>query len=197
MIKPNSVLSMGRPTVVSLFASLALAIVVMPAHAKTGDRNQPMYTKQDTVNGFNAPNTITTLIGHVVVTQGTMKATGDLGKIYLDADTQVSRIVMTGNLAHIEQRDDDDNLMTGDAPTLDYDNINGIAILSPHAVVTKQGSGDARADKITYNTNTAYFTGEGNVSMTYLPKPKPVNGQAAPQGTSNPAPAASAPASHP
>jgi lipopolysaccharide export system protein LptA len=197
MITPDSVSSVRRHAAVNLLLLLALVVVAAPLHAKTGDRNQPMYTKQDSVNGFNAPNTITTLTGHVVVTQGTMKATGALGKIYLDADSQVSRIVMTGSPAHIEQRDDDDNLMTGEAPTLDYDNINGIAVLSPNAVVTKQGSGDAHADKITYNTNTTYFTGEGNVSMTYLPKPKPANGQPAPQGAAQPAAAASAPVSHP
>jgi lipopolysaccharide export system protein LptA len=196
MIRSILLSFMHRRLAWSVCASVALAAVVASAHAKTGDRNQPMYTKQDSVNGFNAPNTITTLIGHVVVTQGTMKATGDLGKIYLDADTQVSRIVMTGKPAHIEQRDDDDNLMTGEAPTLDYDNINGIAVLSPNAVVTKQGSGDAHADKITYNTNTTHFTGEGNVSMTYLPKPKPVDGKPVAPGAATPAPATSAPASH-
>jgi lipopolysaccharide export system protein LptA len=157
------------------------------AHAKTGDRNQPMNTVQDSVNGFNAPNTMTTLTGHVVVTQGTMKATGDVAYIYLDADSQVSRIVMKGKPAHIQQLDDNDKLMTGEAPNLDYDNINGIAVLSPNGVVTEQDTGDAHADKLTYNTNTTYFTGTGNVSMTYLPKPKP--GKSAPQtqGVTQPA----------
>jgi lipopolysaccharide export system protein LptA len=145
-------------------------ILPLAAHAKTGDRNQPMNTSQVKVDGFNAPNTITTLTGKVVITQGTMKATGDVAKVYLDADTQVSRIVMTGHPAHIQQLDDNDHLMTGDAPTLDYDNIKGIAVLRPNAVVTQQTMGEAHADTLTYNTQTTYFTGTGNVSMTYLPK---------------------------
>src|SRR5215469_9857286 len=110
MIKPTLMSCIRRPVAMTLCASLAWAAAVAPAQAKTGDRNQPMLTKQDSVSGFNAPNTVTTLNGHVVVTQGTMKTTGALGKIYLDADTQVSRIVMTGSPAHIEQRDDDNNL---------------------------------------------------------------------------------------
>jgi lipopolysaccharide export system protein LptA len=145
-------------------------ILPLALHAKTGDRNQPMTTSQGSVNGFNAPNTTTTLTGNVVVTQGTMKAKGDVAQLYLDADSQVSRIVMKGRPAHIQQLDDNDRLMTGEAPTLDYDNINGIAVLQPNAVVTQQGMGEAHADKLTYNTNTSYFTGTGNVSMTYLPK---------------------------
>ncbi|GLQ51515.1 lipopolysaccharide transport periplasmic protein LptA [Dyella flava] len=171
-----------------------LLIALMPcAHAKTGDRNQPMNTTQDSVNGFNAPNTMTTLTGHVVVIQGSMKATGDVAYIYLDADTQVSRIVMKGNPAHIQQLDNNDKLMTGEAPTLDYDNINGIAVLSPNAVVTEQDTGDAHGDKVTYNTNTTYFTGTGNVSATYLPKPKPPKNPPAAQGGAKPASASSAP----
>lgn len=170
-----------------LCAGIAL-ILPLALHAKTGDRNQPMTTSQGSVNGFNAPNTITTLTGNVVVTQGSMKAKGDVAQLYLDADTQVSRIVMKGHPAHIQQLDDNDRLMTGEAPTLDYDNINGIAVLQPNAVVTQQGMGEAHADKLTYNTNTSYFTGTGNVSMTYLPRQRQ-NANAA-----QPAPASSAPA---
>jgi lipopolysaccharide export system protein LptA len=179
--------------VIRCCAALMLILVLPCAHAKTGDRNQPMNTSQDSVNGFNAPNTITTLTGHVVVTQGTMKATGNAAQIYLDANTQVSRIVMKGNPAHIQQLDDNDKLMTGEAPTLDYDNINGIAVLTPDAVVTQQDTGDSHADKLTYNTQTTYFTGTGNVSATYLPKAKPDKSAPAAQGGAQPAPASSAP----
>lgn len=148
------------------------AALLLPwaAQAKTGDRNQPMNTTQASVSGFNAPNTTTTLTGNVVVTQGSMKAKGDVAQLFLDADSQVSRIVLKGRPAHIHQLDDNDRLMTGEAPTLDYDNVHGIAVLQPDAVVTQQGMGEAHADKLTYNTQTSYVTGTGNVSMTYLPR---------------------------
>jgi lipopolysaccharide export system protein LptA len=132
----------------------------------------------DSFDGFNAPNSITTLTGHVLITQGTMKVTGDLAKLYFDADQQVSRVVVTGKPAHIEQLDDSGNLMTGEALTLDYDNIHGIAVLTTNAVVHQQGRGEAHGDKLTYNTQTSYITGESNgdgrVHMTFLPKPHPV-----------------------
>jgi lipopolysaccharide export system protein LptA len=181
-----------RRLVLRSCAALMLILLLPAAHAKTGDRNQPMNTTQDSLSGFNAPNTITTLTGHVVVTQGTMKATGATAQVYLDANTQVSRIVMKGSPAHIQQLDDDNKLMTGEAPTLDYDNINGIAILTPNGVVTEQDTGDVRADKLTYNTETTYFTGTGNVSATYLPKPKPDKAAPAASGSAAPAPASSA-----
>jgi lipopolysaccharide export system protein LptA len=167
-------------------------------------------------DGFNLPNTITTLTGNVIATQGTLKATGDKALVYIDADTQISRIVITvnkGKLAHIEQVDDSGNLMTGDADQLDYDNINGIAVLTGHAVVHQQGRGEAHGDKLTYNTQTSYMTGnsggDGLVHMIFLPKPKPAPGapaaaptkaaapanapHATPPATAKPASAASAP----
>lgn len=140
--------------------------------------------RADRSDGFNAPNSITTLTGNVVLTQGTMKVTGDLAKIYFDADQQVSRVVVTGKPAHIQQVDDFGKLMTGEALTLDYDNIHGIAVLTTNAVVHKQDSGEAHGDKLTYNTDTDYMTGDsgsgGFVHMIFLPKPKPVTAKPAP-----------------
>jgi lipopolysaccharide export system protein LptA len=186
---PDPRARLGGGSMLGLCAALAL-LLPLAVHAKTGDRNQPMTTSQGSVSGFNAPNTITTLTGNVIVTQGSMKAKGDVAQLYLDADSQISRIVMKGRPAHIQQLDDNDHLMTGEAPTLDYDNINGIAVLQPNAVVTQQGMGEAHADKLTYNTQTSYFTGTGNVSMTYVPKQRQAE-NAAPASTT-PAPATSA-----
>jgi lipopolysaccharide export system protein LptA len=152
-----------------------------------------------TVDGYNAPNTITTLTGNVVATQGTMKLTGDIAKMYMDADTQVARVVVNGKPAHIEQLDEANNLMQGDAAQLDYDNINGIAVLTGNAVVRQQGRGEFHGDKLTYNTNTALITGEaggdGLVHGVILPKPKPGTPGAPAATPAKPAtPAAPAPA---
>lgn len=140
-------------------------------------------------DGFYIPNSVTTLTGQVVIAQGTLKVTGDMAKIHVDADQQISSIVITGKPAHIQQLDDNNNLMTGDALTLDYDNINGIATLIGHAVVRQQGRGEAQGDKLTYNTQTSQMTGssgsDGLVHMTFLPRPKPAAAPAA-AGSSKP-----------
>jgi lipopolysaccharide export system protein LptA len=169
-------------------------LLLQPALAKQDDRNQPMDLHATATDGFNLPNTITTLTGNVIATQGTLKATGDKAVVYIDGDTQISRIVITvnkGKLAHIEQVDDAGNLMTGDADQLDYDNINGIAVLTGHAVVHQQGRGEAHGDKLTYNTQTSYMTGnsggDGLVHMIFLPKPKPAPGAPAPAKAATPA----------
>jgi lipopolysaccharide export system protein LptA len=159
-------------------ALAVLALLPALALAKQEDRNQPMDYAAKYTEAFNAPNTVTTLKGNVKMTQGTLLITGELAKVHLDADTQISRVVVTGGPAHIQQLDDANNLMQGDAATLDYDNINGIAVLTGNAVVKQQGRGEFHGDKITYNTQTSLITGEaggdGLVHGTFLPKPKPV-----------------------
>ena len=149
----------------------------------------------DSFEGFNAPNSITTLHGHVVLSQGTLKITGDLAKIHFDADQNVSRIEITGKPAHIQQLDDSGNLMTGDSAKLDYDNNHGIAVLAGNAVVKQHGRGEAHGDTLTYNTETSQMSGssgsDGMVHMTFLPKPRSESTQT-PAPESKPAAASTA-----
>jgi lipopolysaccharide export system protein LptA len=112
--------------------------------------------------------------------------------------------VVTNGPAHIEQLDDSGNLMQGDAASIDYDTIHGVAVLSGHASVTHKGRGEAHGDKLTYNTQTSQMTGDsagdGMVHMTFLPKVKPASTPAPAAApvinpattTSTPAPARSA-----
>ena len=186
--------SMPRSRLASARASCALALlgllVLAPAQAKQTDRDQPMNVDASHFDGFQKPNSVSTLTGNVVIPQGALKPTGAQAKVYFDADTQISRVVITGSPAHLEQLDDNGNLMLGDAATLDYDNLNGIAVLSGKASVTQKGRGEAHGDRLTYNTETSQMTGEsagdGLVHMTFKPKPKPA-------GPAAPAPAKSVP----
>jgi lipopolysaccharide export system protein LptA len=194
-------------------------LLLQPALAKTDDRNQPIHVVHaDSMDGYNEPNSVSTFKGNVLITQGTMKLTGEIAKIYTaKEDTSVDHIIVTGTpqkRPHIEQLDDNNNLMTGDSDQLYYDNVNSIAILTGNAFVHQQNKGDAHGAKLTYNTQTGYMVGEsgnnGPVTMTFLPKQKPLpppkNGKpAAPApapakpsaGATKPAPASSsaAPAS--
>ncbi len=177
-------------------AWLALGLLALaPASAKQSDRSQPMQVNAKSFDGFQKPDSVSTLQGNVVITQGTLKATGEQAKVYFDANSQISRVVIVSGPAHIEQLDDSGNLMQGNAASIDYDNVNGIAVLSGNAVVTQKGRGEARGDKLTYNTQTSQMTGDsagdGMVHMTFLPKPNPAaaGAPAATPATVQPAPA--------
>jgi lipopolysaccharide export system protein LptA len=193
-------MSMPRSRRASTSARFALAAAVLgllaaePALARKSDRQQEMHVAAKNFDGFQKPNSVSTLTGNVVITQGTLKATGAQAKVYFDGESQISRVVITGNPAHLEQLDENNNLVLGDAATLDYDNLKGIAVLSGNASITQKGRGDAHGDKLTYNTETSEMTGEsggdGMVHMTFKPKAKPAEAGA----PAAPAPAGSAPA---
>ena len=182
--------SASRKFAVGLLSAALLSLLPALVLAKKSDREQPMDYAAKSTNAFNLPNTVTTLTGQVKLTQGTLLITGDVAKMYLDADTQIARVVVTGNPAHIQQLDENNNLVQGDAATLDYDNIHGIAVLTTHASVKQQGRGEFHGDKLTYNTETSLITGEaggdGLVHGTILPKPKPP-AATAPQHAATPA----------
>ena len=159
-------------------AAAALGLLAaQPVLAKTSDRQQEMHVAAKHFDGFQKPDSVSTLNGNVVITQGTLKATGAQAKVYFDANSEISRVVITGGPAHIQQLDDNGNLMLGDAATLDYDNIKGIAVLQGKASIKQQGRGEANGDKLTYNTVTSQMTGEsagdGLVHMTFQPKQAP------------------------
>jgi lipopolysaccharide export system protein LptA len=178
--RTNPKLIVGQRFTRFLFATV-LALLPLHAIAKKADRDQIMNYDAKTIDAFNRPNTVTTLTGSVKITQGTLLITGDIAKMYLDGDMQISRIVVTGSPAHIQQLDENNNLMTGDAAQLDYNNINDIAVLTTHAVVNQQCRGEFHGDKLTYNTDTSQITGDsggdGLVHGVFLPKnntPAPV-----------------------
>ena len=64
----------------------------------------------------------------------------------------------------------------GDAATLDYDNVKGIAVLTGNASVVQKGRGEAHGDKLTYDTKTSEMTGESGgssqVHLIFQPKKK-------------------------
>lgn len=167
-----------QPSRVVKFALLGLGLATLqPALARQDDRQQPANITAKSFDATQQANGIIHYKGNVLLTQGTLKATGALATVYLDADNSVTRVVITGNQAHIEQLDDNGNLMQGNAATLDYDNVKQVAVLTGNATVSQKGRGSAKGDQLTYNTQTSQMTGESNgddlVQMTFLPTPKP------------------------
>jgi lipopolysaccharide export system protein LptA len=201
----NSTASTRRVSASLKFGPVALGLVVVgllafqPVRARSDDRQQLMHVNSDKFDGAQQPNSISTLTGNVVIIQGTLKATGDRAKVYLDADTQISRIVIDGKLAHVEQQDDTGLWMHGEALNIDYNTNTDIAILTGTAYIQQQTKGDAHADRLVYNTNTSMMNGEsgpsGQIHMTFEPKPQPGAPGAKPAAAA--APGAAKPATPP
>ena len=200
-----------RASARALIAVLGVALVTsVPAVAKQSDRSQPTNVTSKSFDGTQQQANSTQpgkviWTGNVLLTQGTLKITGDKATGYLDADNQIIRVIVDGTPARVEQMDDQDLLMRGHASNIDYkpddaaNSGNGIAVLTGNAHVDKQTNpadksklNQSDGDKITYNTTNSTMTGESNgpepVHMTFQPKNPPPG--AAP---AKPAPAAATP----
>ena len=190
-----------QPSRAVKLAILGLGLAMLqPALARKDDRQKPANIAAKSFDATQQANGVIHYKGNVLLTQGTLKATGALATAYLDADNSVTRVVITGTPAHIEQLDDSGNLMQGDATAIDYDNVKQVAVLTGNASVKQKGRGEVRGDKLTYNTQTSQMTGEssgdGMVHMTFQPRPKPATPAASSStpAAASPAPAQSSPA---
>lgn len=155
---------------------LLLCLPPLALHAKTGDRAAQIKTASTSTSANSGPNTKSVLTGNVRIVQGTMVASGDLAEIYTGADSQVSRVVLTGARAHLQQLDDQGHLMEADARRIDYDLATGRAVLTIDASAKKEAMGVATAPKIIYNVDDGTFSAEGTeaqpVHMTMYPAQK-------------------------
>ncbi|MET4676086.1 MULTISPECIES: lipopolysaccharide transport periplasmic protein LptA [unclassified Luteibacter] len=179
------------PSAKALLAVLGLALVAsLPVAAKQSDRQQPANVDSKSFDGSQQPNGKVIWTGSVVITQGTLKITGDKATGFLDANNSITRIIVDGKPATIHQLDDDDNPMDGQALNIDYKVDQDYAVLTGNAKVKQPVKGSAEGDKLTYNTKDSTMTGESSggapVHMTFQPKNPPPG--AAPAKPATPAP---------
>jgi lipopolysaccharide export system protein LptA len=174
---------------VACAAAITAALVAPHVAAKSSDRMAPATVDGSKFNGVIAPNTKSSIDGRVLIVQGTLKITGIHADLYSDSTGALKRAVVTGEHAHIEQLDDANALMQGDAESIDYSVDTGIAILTGAAHAAKQNSSTVAGDTLRYNTGTGVFdaesTGSALVRVTFQPK------AAAPAPPPAPAPAQS------
>lgn len=178
--------STSRASAKALLVALGVGLLAsVPAIAKQSDRNEPINVTstsfdgtQQQPNGKEPGKVIWT--GNVVLTQGTMKVTGNKATGYLDGDNQLTRVIVEGN-AHIQQQDEQNLWMRGNADNIDYKADQDFAVLTGHAHVEKEVDpadrkklNQSNGDKLTYNTANSTMTGESNgaapVHMIFQPK---------------------------
>jgi lipopolysaccharide export system protein LptA len=157
-------------TTIRRIAGVAALLLTANAFALGSDRSQSMLidanyqkTTQSQTGTASDPD-ITHLDGNVVMTQGSMKGHADHATIYKNASGvadkngatgSITRIVLTGKQAHLQQvHDGDCGLLTADADNIDYRNESGIATLTGNVVVVQKGKGEFHGERMIYNTNT-------------------------------------------
>lgn len=188
--------TMPQKNVPEIIVSMLVLVLITASPSVFGlrsDRDQPMayaaqYQKvtQSRTGTADDPD-ITHLDGDVKITQGSMEILADHATIYqnpsgvVDANGDaggITRIVFTGKPAHLQQvHDGDCRLMTADASTIDYDNVNGVATLTGNVTMVQKGKGEFHGQNMIYNTKTGDMQSgskspDSRVHMVIQPKQK-------------------------
>jgi lipopolysaccharide export system protein LptA len=140
-------------------ALVAFAARVPSASAEQADREKPIHYQADT-GDVNVQTKVGTLLGNVILTQGTLTIRADKIVFRQNADNSVSATAWGNPLTFREKRDQVDEYYEGVAQRAEYDGQKRFLELFDRALLRK-GSDEIRSNYISYNAETEFFKAEG------------------------------------
>ena len=156
MIERFSRLALRTAAVVSVAAA---ASYVPSASAEQADRDKPIHYQADT-GDVNVQTKVGTLLGNVILTQGTLTIRADKIVFRQNTDNSVSATAWGNPLTFREKRDQVDEYYEGVAQRAEYDGQKRFLELFDRALLRK-GSDEIRSNYISYNAETEFFKAEG------------------------------------
>ncbi|MCC6202666.1 MAG: lipopolysaccharide transport periplasmic protein LptA [Gammaproteobacteria bacterium] len=147
-------------------AGAALLAAAAMAQALSTDRDQKINIDADFC-GYEEMEGTAICTGNVIVTQGSIRMTGDRLRMYRGDDKQLDRAVLEGQPATFQQRADDNrNDLSGRARTIELYEQRNLLILIEQAHATR-GDETIDAYRIEYDTEqnriTAHAGADGAV----------------------------------
>ena len=142
------VIALGCATV---FASAALA--------EKADREKPINYQAD-AGDVNYQTKVGTLIGNVIITQGTLTIHADKVILRQNPDNSMSATAFGNPITFREKRDGTDEYYEGVAQRAEYDGQKRFLELFDRALLRK-GTDEIRSNYISYNADTEFFKAEG------------------------------------
>lgn len=171
-----------------LLLSLSAALGSVSAWALPSDREQPIRIQADSAE-LDDKQGVAVYRGDVVITQGTMKVTGDTVTITQNAQGDVEVFTSVGKPAYYEQLPSTDKqIVKAYGLTIQYFMANERVVLIDQAKVIQEGN-TFEGEKIVYDTqrqivNAGRATGTNvtaprpRIDMVIQPKNKPAEQQA-------------------
>ena len=171
-----------------LLLSLGVALGSATAWALPTDREQPIRVQADSAE-LDDKQGVAVYRGNVVITQGTLKITGDTVTITQDANGDIEVFTSVGKPAYYEQKPAvDKQIVKAYGLTIQYFAANERIILLDQAKVVQEGN-TFEGEKIVYDTqrqivNAGRATGTNvttprpRIDMVIQPKNKPAEQQA-------------------
>ena len=125
--------------------------------ALPGDSNQPIEIEADFAE-LDDEQGETIYVGNVIVTQGSLRMTGEKLRIILDDKKDIQRAIMTGKPATFKQRPKiDEKEVEGESKIIEYKATKGFLYLIDSAKVI-QGKRLAEGYRINYDINNKVIT---------------------------------------
>jgi lipopolysaccharide export system protein LptA len=163
---PEQAKILSRHRALLLIAALFAAA---PVGAEKADRNKPIHLEADRVTVDDAKQ-VSTFIGNVVLTQGTMVLRGDRMEVRQDK-AGFRQGTTLGNLAYFRQkREGVDELIEGWAERIEYDSRTDKVEMFNRAML-KRGQDEVRGSYISYDANSEFFQVLGNAPKTAAGRP--------------------------
>lgn len=135
-----------------LFIFCFLFLFVITAYALPSDKQQPMHIVANSAHWDGNKNT-TTLVGNVIVTQGTTTVMADKLVLLTDKQNQIQQAIATGNLAsYTTTTDITKPPLHAVAQSIEYFPPTSEIILIGRAHV-QQGDNTVSAPRLEYNMN--------------------------------------------
>ena len=157
-----------RATAAILAAAIALGVDAGPAAAETADREKPINWIADSAD-VNAETKVGTLIGHVVITQGTMVIHADRITFRQNPDNSMSATAWGNPLTFRQKRDGFDEYFEGFAQRAEYDGTKQLLELFDRALL-RRNQDEIRSNYISYNTATEFAKAEGRGGVVAAPE---------------------------
>lgn len=180
---------MRKQLLISILLIWACLLAQLPARALSTDQDQPIEVEADQAE-LDDLNNVSVYRGNVVVTQGSIRMTGDVMTVHSDRENELDRLIVEGNPATYRQLPDDSQIYDqARAMRMEYHDDRSLIILIRDAWV-KQDAATLVGERIEYNTkssrvqawsrpgdaapDTGDATGEaGRVRMTLKKKSEP------------------------
>jgi lipopolysaccharide export system protein LptA len=144
-------------------AALAMSLAAGgPALAEKNDRDKPINYSADT-GDVNIQTKAGTLVGNVVITQGTLTIRADKVTFKQNADNSLSATAFGNPVSFRQKRDGVDEYYEGFAQRGEYDGTKNLLQLFDHALL-RRGGDEIRSNYISYDTATELFKAEGRAS---------------------------------
>lgn len=144
--------------------AIVLATWCGVARAEKGDRDKPINYSADS-GDVNIQTKNGTLVGNVVITQGTLTVRADRVTFRQNADNTLAVTAYGNPVTFRQKRDGVDEYYEGFAQRGEYDGAKDLLQLFDRALLRKGGD-EIRSNYISYNTATELFKAEGRANVS-------------------------------